>query len=66
MDYSRKFSLWLYWLNQELLLSVGGRFLIFSNTRQQVVAVHETFRWLVDFLVLMTCKTLLDTDYATQ
>lgn len=66
MDYSRKFSLWLYWLNKELLLSVGGRFLIFSSIRQQVVAVHETFRCLVDFLVLMTCKTILDTDYATQ
>lgn len=42
MDYSQKFSLWLNWINKELLLSVGGRYLIFRNTRQQVVAVYET------------------------
>lgn len=38
---------------------------LYSNTRQQVVAVDET-RCLADFLILTTCKTILDTDFATQ
>lgn len=49
-------------INKELLLSVGGRYLIFSDTRQQAVSAYEIFR----YLILMAWKKILDTDLATQ
>lgn len=69
--YKLKLAIWTiqkgspYWLNKGLLLSIVDRYLIFRNTRQQVVAVFtfllwSTFRCLVDFWILIT-KTILDT-----